>query len=85
MVRALERLRTRLGWLERAEADVRDDSAGEPAVFVRLVVRSGVQDLFEDGARLVEARGLVHSVLREAGVDLWPFVEFVSADELEAA
>ena len=81
---ALASLRTTLPWLERVETDVRDDSSGEAALFVRLVVRSGVHGLFDDGERLVDVRRRVRAVLAELGVELWPFIEFVRADELEA-
>lgn len=85
IVRALEGLRRQLPWLDRVEVEFRDDSAGEPAIFVRLVVCSGVEDLFEDGARLMDARRQVRAVLDETGIELWPFIGFVSADEVEAA
>lgn len=84
-IAAVKRLKKRLPWLAGVEVELHDDSLGEPAIFVQLVVKSGVWDLFEDGERLWKARDLVHEVLAGAGIDLWPYVEFMSADELDAA
>lgn len=85
IIEALERLQSKLRWLQRVEAEIGDDSFGQPAIFIRLVVQPGFHDLFEDGARLMAARRLVRAVLDARGVELWPFIAFVSADELEAA
>ena len=85
IVGALEELRRGLPWVERFDVELGDDAMGEPAVFLRVVVRSGEAELFEDGERLGDARWKLREALAGAGVGLWPYIDFVSADELEAA
>lgn len=74
----------RYAWVERFDLAPVTDGFDDQGVDVRVVVRSGITDVFEDAVRL---DGLVDSVSRifSADSELFPYVTFVSVDELEAA
>ncbi len=82
VLRSLGALPQHLPWLERFDATLREDSLGEPAIEVQLVARAGIRDLFEDGEQLSAARHLVRELLEAEGIELWPYVSFLSADEV---
>lgn len=71
-------------WVERIEIEPMRDANDEDAIDVLVVVRSGEQP-FSDGATLNDIAHEVIVAVRAAGIELWPFVRFVSADELTAA
>lgn len=73
------------GWAERVRAEPILDHNGEPAIDVVVVVRSGAPDALADGAALNETAVRLHDALLGVDVALWPFVRFISADDLEAA
>lgn len=73
------------GWVARIRAEPKRDEYDEPAIDVLVVVRSGEREIFSEGGTLNEVARQIHDVLLANGIELWPFVRFVSADEIEAA
>jgi hypothetical protein len=72
-------------WVERLRAAPKTDQYGAPAIDVLVVVRSGERDVFGDGGRLKALARHIHDAFLRAEIELWPYVRFVSADEIEAA
>ena len=72
-------------WVDHVRAEPKIDHYGEPAINITVVVRRGVDHVFRDGALLNQIALHIHDVLVAQGIELWPFVDFVSADEIEAA
>lgn len=72
-------------WVERVRAAPKTDQYNDPAIDVLVVVRSGERDVFRDGNRLASLARQIHDAFLRAEIELWPYVRFVSADEIEAA
>ena len=72
-------------WVERVEVRPMEDWTGEPSLSVTVVIRRGRYEIVEDGEELETAVRTVHAAVRKLGEERWPFTDFVSADELEAA
>jgi len=76
---------SRPSWAESIQAEPKLDREGEPAIQVTVVVRSGETEVFKDGSQLSSLVMSFHDALLAEEIDLWPYVRFVSADEIEAA
>jgi hypothetical protein len=72
-------------WVDRVHAEPTWDPWDEPAIDVLVVVRSGEWGPFSDGALLNTVALQVHDDLLARGIELRPFVRFVSADDIQAA
>jgi len=68
-------------WIDRFTVEPMTDHSGGRAVRITLVVREDQTDVLQDGAALNDVARRVHSAVDEAGLDLWPYSEFVSASE----
>lgn len=74
---------TRFRWVERFEMARVTDGFDEHGVDIRVVVRSGITDVFEDAERLDDLADRIGRIF-SADSELYPYVTFVSADELAA-
>lgn len=72
-------------WVDRVVVREMFDADGAPALDVVLVIRDDRVDVVRDGARLAEARHLVHRAVRSAAIELWPYTRFMSVSDLAAA
>jgi hypothetical protein len=59
------------------------DHDGELSLDVRVIVRPDDRSIVRDGQALATLAERIHTALENAGVDLWPYVRFVAADELD--
>lgn len=81
----IERLRAdKPEWVDRLTVREMIDAAGEPALEVVLAIREDRLEVVNDGGLLADASHHVHQVVREAGIELWPYTRFVSASDLAA-
>jgi hypothetical protein len=63
-----------------------DDSTGDPAVWVWLVLDDGVNvEAAQTRARLDQLRGQIHESLRRAGITRWPYVRMQTRSDQKAA
>lgn len=90
-MKALERIQEAIvaeslpDWVDRVVVTDTFGTDEEPALDVVLVIRDDRIDVVNDGAKLSEARHLVHRAVRAAGVELWPYTRFLSVSDLAAA
>lgn len=73
----------RFRWVDRFEMSRVTDGFDEYGVDIRVVVRSGITDVFENAERLDDLADRIGRIF-SAESELYPYVTFVSADELAA-
>lgn len=71
-------------WVQELRPHLFDDSDGNMALAVVVVMRPGDPRVFTDGRLLNAVRDRIHEVVAQAGITVWPYVRFISADELPA-
>jgi hypothetical protein len=82
-VSTLKRQR-RYAWVDRFELAPITDGFDDHGVDVQVVVRSGETDVFENAERLDALAASIRSIFHDSEAELYPYVTFVSADELAA-
>jgi hypothetical protein len=69
-------------WVERLNAEGMVDHTGDPALRVTVVIRDDREQVVEDGPALSGLTRQVLSVLQAVGVELFPYLRFVTAAEV---
>lgn len=67
-------------WVENIRSELMSDAEGDPAVSVWITVKRGEEAVCDDNLRLVDVRDRIHKALRNANIELWPYVRFVSLE-----